>query len=296
LLVVIAIIAVLIGLLLPAVQKVREAANQTRCKNNLKQLGLATHMFHDSNGKLPMCVNTFPKLFDAAPYAAAYWRFLPYLEQVDLYNQPPNFDTVWPWLWPAPPTMSTSAVLTVFRCPSDGTGAGPTANQWGYDWGLTNYVMNPLIMPDYDYNSTGTAHVTYPYPNMNYSVIPASFLDGTSNTLLYTECLQSYIDRYWGVPDIHSDGKNPVFEIVTTSQNSWLGSWIGRFEVGSQDSTGNRIPTSPHPASITACMGDGSVRTLSPTMNGVTVQVGGNTVTLLQALCTPAGGESLPDF
>jgi prepilin-type N-terminal cleavage/methylation domain-containing protein len=295
LLVVIAIIGVLIGLLLPAVQKVREAANQTRCKNNLKQLGIAAHMFHDTNGKLPMCVNSFPKLF-TGPYASAYWRFLPYLEQTSLYNQPPNFDTTFSWLWPAPPTMSTSAVLPVFRCPSDGTGAGPTANQWGYDWGLTNYVMNPLVMPDYDYDPTGSFHVTYPIPNMTYATIPGTFQDGTSNTVLYTECLQSYIDRYWGVPDIHSDGKNPVFEVVKTSQNAWLGSWLGKFEMGAQDSTGNRVPTSPHPASITACFTDGSVHTLAPTLNGTMVQVGGTTVPLFQALCTPAGGEVLPDF
>src|SRR6185312_13535046 len=88
LLVVIAIIAILIALLVPAVQKVREAAARTQCVNNLKQIGLATHGYHDANKKMPS--NRTPNTYGYDINGSSWsWlsRILPYVEQGPLYTQ-----------------------------------------------------------------------------------------------------------------------------------------------------------------------------------------------------------------
>ncbi len=88
LLVVIAIIAVLIGLLIPAVQKVREAANRIKCANNMKQLGLAAHNCHDTAGYLPPAQGWYPGSGPAggAGWGGAFFHLLPYIEQDSLYK------------------------------------------------------------------------------------------------------------------------------------------------------------------------------------------------------------------
>src|SRR5262249_6226310 len=117
LLVVIAIIAVLIGLLLPAVQKVREAANRMKCANNLKQAGLALHQFHDANGGFPPgeVVGPFPRLGVMTTVAHGSWTFLlPYLEQQALFDRyRKDLDFFYPGNQPA-----VNQHLKVLQCPS----------------------------------------------------------------------------------------------------------------------------------------------------------------------------------
>jgi prepilin-type N-terminal cleavage/methylation domain-containing protein len=106
LLVVIAIIAILIGLLLPAVQKVREAAARAQCQNNLKQLALAAHSFNDGNGQLPPAIGqTGPGI-----YGTAHFYLLPYLEQNTLYTQA-NGDSY----------GLMNVPVKTFYCPADGS-------------------------------------------------------------------------------------------------------------------------------------------------------------------------------
>lgn len=113
LLVVIAIIGILVALLLPAIQAAREAARRSQCINNLKQVGIGLHNYHNSN-------KTFPKgwIAKGAPdgfYANANTKLLPYLEEASLTNL---YDQNQPWYEQAPAVGST--VITMFRCPSAG--------------------------------------------------------------------------------------------------------------------------------------------------------------------------------
>jgi prepilin-type N-terminal cleavage/methylation domain-containing protein/prepilin-type processing-associated H-X9-DG protein len=179
LLVVIAIIAILIGLLLPAVQKVREAAARTQCSNNLKQLGLACHMYQDSHKKLPAgWVTSSPG--PVAPSPGWSWAtiILPYIEQGPFYNSITaiygGITTAGPSTMPPPsnPTALLQTSIPVYLCPSDGGGLLNTANFNGY--AKVNYVCNRWVLGP-DGNSNPAAYSVQSIP------------DGSSNTILIGE-------------------------------------------------------------------------------------------------------------
>jgi len=133
LLVVIAIIAILIGLLLPAVQKVRDAAMRTKCVNNMKQIGLALHNYHDSTGYMPLGVQPARNPNYRPPnFYHCWWSWmaeiLPFIEQDALYRQADAFAhnvNAWPWgnalIGPGPQLENPACktFMSIYSCPSD---------------------------------------------------------------------------------------------------------------------------------------------------------------------------------
>src|SRR4051794_7569134 len=128
LLVVIAVIAVLIALLLPAVQKVREAANRTKCLNNLKQTGLAIHNYHDAFGQFPAATTPVPDP-NYWMHGPTWWaRVLPYIEQDNAYNQSHFVGYTW-WFGdtgdPSDRNVYNNVAFSLLQCPSS------SLPQWG---------------------------------------------------------------------------------------------------------------------------------------------------------------------
>ncbi len=130
LLVVIAIIAILIGLLLPAVQKVREAAARLQCQNNLKQLGLALHNSHDVNNRLPPASGTY----GGAYFAPLFFHLLPFVEQENVYRNADVSGFILP-LWdtphPSPDLLYLRQTpIKIYKCPTDPTMGTNQATDW----------------------------------------------------------------------------------------------------------------------------------------------------------------------
>ena len=180
LLVVIAIIAILIALLLPAVQQAREAARRTQCKNNLKQIGLAFHNYHDTFGQFPISIGWNPAGERQGAFSDKVF-ILPYIDRANEYNGT-NFDT-FPydsggWFGSSNITVQ-SARLPVFNCPSQVYDTrGGRAN---FTYAINNGT-NPV--PG---QHNGMASYVGGGGNSDPPVPIAKVIDGTSNTVMYSE-------------------------------------------------------------------------------------------------------------
>jgi prepilin-type N-terminal cleavage/methylation domain-containing protein/prepilin-type processing-associated H-X9-DG protein len=209
LLVVIAIIAVLVGLLLPAVQKVREAGNRASCANNLKQIGLAYHNYYDTNQAFPTAFKLLPVADPAAPPgtgtfgASSFFMILPYLEQDNLYSR---IDITKAALNPVnmpPQNLAYSTPLKEFLCPS--APGDPTAvyspalaNSFNNDYDIYLIPAPGLVFGRTDYAPDSAMSASIPGINQSATAsiiaLPpdgpvriGDITDGTSNTIMLVE-------------------------------------------------------------------------------------------------------------
>lgn len=271
LLVVIAIIAILIGLLLPAVQKVREAAARMSCQNKLKQLGLAEHNFLSSRDYFT------PGYQYAGNYFAAGFNvnsnehtwvtlLLPFIEQDNLYRQ-----IDWNQNFGAQPNTNvvvTNTVLAGMVCPSD---PEPPAASLGY-YARGNYVANYGIGPWVNNHTSPspTNTTTAPGPigtNSRYNTVTIS--DGTSNTVMFSEILRAPPNDFRGVlhyPEgpLYTHNRTPGDLTPDEIRSGLCNSTVKAPCIGTFGDWSTRrmivTPRSGHSAGVNVVLCDGSVR------------------------------------
>jgi prepilin-type N-terminal cleavage/methylation domain-containing protein/prepilin-type processing-associated H-X9-DG protein len=273
LLVVIAIIAILIGLLLPAVQKVREAASRAQCQNNMKQLGLAAQNFNDTFGQLPQATHPVVDLnFMTIPDPSGIvgpWtaQILGFIEQQNILNASKAINLT--ELGAAVPGVNTpmnggANLIKVFICPSDpsvGFAATMTLIRFGetLTWGKGDacYAANFRVFSYPNYNWLGSAK------------IPATFTDGTSNTILFAE-------KYAGCGPNKSGGNlwawgtDPYLSPVYATPRM-VGPQLWQQQPNPWQTACNPLLTSTgHTGGMNVAMADGSCRLLAQGMSPTT--------------------------
>lgn len=294
LLVVIAIIAILVALLLPAVQQAREAARRTQCKNNLKQIGLALHNYHDTYNAFPpgRVRNTYSGITDAWYTGNIGWlpRVLAQIEQNNLFNQIDwnlGFGTAGTdgdqGVNGANPTGARRQIIPAFRCPSDpGTGGVPWRTPAGV--AVTGQLPNTGYATGNYVASVGrTTRLNAVPPGMfgqNTKVNMRDMTDGTSNTVAVSEVVIGfYRDDSNDVGNLTNCAWTGTKRTGNTSQAG--GSWFYHYfpqtgffntfvgpnskapDCGQNSDRVNQAARSMHTGGVQAVLADGSVRFIS---------------------------------
>jgi prepilin-type N-terminal cleavage/methylation domain-containing protein/prepilin-type processing-associated H-X9-DG protein len=300
LLVVIAIIAILIGMLLPAVQKVRESASRSDCSNNLKQISLALHSRHDAVGRFPKGLVWNNGTYYDTPRTGWNYSLFPYLEQDNVYRMLPSSagsQQWYPW-WSAEatnPNGPTRVVIKTWLCPSD-DGVLHNVQAWG-TFSLGNYhaFFGGLNL--------GGALANKPNERgamgVNWGARITDIKDGTSNTMVLGEYLRSRgaANDQRGMPWGDQPAYGNIYTQLSPNSNSpdliyvgWCDNQPGaNLPCISGDSGPNNTAAarSRHPGGVMVSMADGSVRFMSQNVDLLTVW---------RPLVTISGGEVIPNF
>jgi prepilin-type N-terminal cleavage/methylation domain-containing protein len=289
LLVVMAIIAILIALLVPAVQKVREAASRTQCTNNLKQIGIATQSIHDAYKQLPPAIGLFP--LGTLNFGPITFYLLPYLDQEPLWNQ-----SVSGGAYVSNNNNVQQVVLSVYICPSDPSYIPEATNNFAFGC----YAANALSFSHATYNNVPGDYLNCYVTGMDPSGIAViddsyaictggktlgnSFPDGTSNTIFwvekYAQCgpavagvnpfsfSTQWADRFavYSAPYVgfypNPNTGNPAIPVnygvagmFLSQPNPW------------QSACTKPVASGNHPGGIMVGLGDGSVRFCAKSLN-----------------------------
>jgi prepilin-type processing-associated H-X9-DG protein len=294
LLVVIAIIAILIALLVPAVQKVREAAARTQCQNNLKQIGLALHNFHDTNKRFPPSGYTMAGPGNPAGKFVG-WRplILPHVEQTSLQKL---FDFNFNW-WEGPNLSAATFQVNLFLCPSAShmpvTSAIARPPRPALTFAVppapTDYEAIMGVQPCVNPSLYGTHETNRSIMFRNSAVTFTQVADGTSNTIMIAECSTRPL-VYRGRtprPDLANDqgicwaDSEGPFSLDGSNQDGSLQCLGPLLTPRAMNATNVNEPYSFHSGGCQFLFGDGHVSFLSESL----------TLPTFAALCTRNGGE-----